>query len=199
MLQNLITAILAFASTNVDDIFILMLFFGGGKLSPSRIIIGQYLGISALVITAFAGAYLGGFFDPRYVGFLGLFPIYLAVKQFIGLSKNHPPEAEEETALKTSGVLSGILAVAGVTIANGADNIGVYVPLLATMTALEKSQLIVVFFVMTFLWCVLAKYLAARPVIARQLGRYGHIIMPIVLLALGMYILVESDSLSILF
>jgi cadmium resistance protein CadD (predicted permease) len=201
MLQNLITSVLAFVSTNVDDIFILILFFAGGKLRPSHIVAGQYFGIAALVITAFAGAYLGGFFDPRHVGLLGLFPIYLAVKQFIELSKNQPSEAEtgEETALKTSGILSGILAVAGVTIANGADNIGVYVPLLATMSALEKSQMIVVFFVMTFLWCMLAMYLASRPVVARQLSRYGHIIMPVVLLALGVYIIAESNALSLFF
>jgi len=201
MLQNLITSILAFASTNVDDIFILMLFFGGRRLRSSSIVLGQYLGIAALVVTSFAGAYLGGFFDPRYVGFLGLFPIYLAVKQFIALLKARSGEAEEEEEpeVNAAGIFSGILAVAGVTVANGADNIGVYIPLLATMTAAAKTQMIVVFFAMTYVWCALAKYLAARPIIARQLSRYGHIIMPVVLLALGIYILWESNSLSMLF
>jgi len=197
MLQNLITSVLAFASTNVDDIFILMLFFGGGRLRASSIIPGQYLGISALVVTSFAGSYLGGFFDPRYVGFLGLFPIYLAVKQFIRLMKAQPDEAEtgEESVVQTSG----ILAIASVTIANGGDNIGVYIPLLSTMTAPQKTQLIIVFAIMTWLWCLLAKYLASHPLIARQLSRYGHIIMPVVLLTLGIYILAESNSLSLIF
>ena len=201
MLQNLITSILAFASTNVDDIFILMLFSGGRKLRSSSIFLGQYLGIGALVVTSFAGAYLGGFFDPRYVGFLGLFPIYLAVKQFIALLKTPSGEAgtEEEPEVNATGIFSGILAVAGVTIANGADNIGVYVPLLATMTAAEKTQLIVVFAIMTYLWCLAAKYLASHPLIARQLSRYGHIIMPVVLLVLGVYILMVSRSLSLVF
>jgi len=200
MLQNLITSILAFASTNVDDIFILMLFFGGRRLRSSSIVLGQYLGIGALVVTSFAGAYLGGFFDPRYVGFLGLFPIYLAVKQFIALLKARSGEAEEEEEpeVNAAGIFSGV-AVAGVTVANGSDNIGVYIPLLATMTAAAKTQMIVVFFAMTYVWCALAKYLAARPIIARQLSRYGHIIMPVVLLALGIYILWESNSLSMLF
>ena len=201
MLQNLITAILAFASTNVDDIFILILFFGNRRLRPFTIITGQYLGIAALVVTALAGAYLGGFFDPRYVGLLGLFPIYLAIKQCIELLRTNSgkSDAEQDPTISTTGVLSGILAVTGVTIANGADNIGVYIPLLATLSAAEKIQLVIVFAILILVWCLLAKYLASRPLIARQPGRYGHVIMPVVLLILGAYILIESNSLSLIF
>lgn len=58
MLNNIITSIVAFASTNVDDIFILMLFYGSRKFKPFKIILGQYLGIAILVITSFIGAYI---------------------------------------------------------------------------------------------------------------------------------------------
>lgn len=190
-LQSLLTAVLAFVSTNIDDIFILMLFYSNGRFRESTIVIGQYLGIASLVIVSLIAAYIGGFFDQRYVGLLGLFPIYLGVRQVVSVFKKD--DEEEETNIK-----SGVLAIAGVTIANGADNIGVYVPLLSTMSIVEKIQLLVVFAIATFLWCMAAKYLAHHPLIAKQLSRYGHLITPVVLIFLGVFILFESGTFSLL-
>lgn len=191
-LQSLLTAVLAFVSTNIDDIFILMLFYSGRKFRNSSILLGQYLGITTLVLISLVAAYIGGFFDQRYVGLLGFFPIYLGIRQVISLLANDEPDDEETPAS------SSIIAVAGVTIANGADNIGVYVPLLSTMTWMEKVQLLVVFAIATYLWCMAGKYLANHPLIAKQLSRYGHLVTPIVLISLGIFILVESNVFSLL-
>lgn len=190
MLEHLFTSLLAFISTNIDDLFILMLFFGGRRISHSHIIAGQYLGISVLIAVSFAGAFIGNFVDQRFVGLLGFFPIYLAVKQVILLLRNK--ENEEQSVPKSQG----ILAIAGVTIANGGDNIGVYIPLLTTMTIQEKILLVIVFMILTYTWCLAGKYLASRPLIARQLDRFGHILMPVVLILLGVFILTETGTLS---
>lgn len=196
VIKNSITSLLAFVSTNIDDIFILMLFYGGRRQKPVSIVLGQYLGIGILVLGAFAGAAIGSLFDQRYTGLLGLFPIYLAVKNAIQAWKG--PETSENDPTSAEGA-TGILAVAGVTIANGADNVGVYVPLLTTMSVVEKVNMVVVFAVMTYVWCQAARYLAGHPLIARQLDRYGHVITPIVLFTLGVFILLESGSLSLFF
>ncbi|MGC3944375.1 MAG: cadmium resistance transporter [Chryseolinea sp.] len=195
MVQNLVTSILAFAATNIDDIFILMLFYGNKSIKPRNILMGQSLGIGTLVLASYIGSFIGNFVDQRFIGLLGLFPIYLAVKHVIDLFGNNVDSNDEsQTALKSTG----ILAIAGVTIANGGDNVGVYVPLLTTMGNFEKIQLLIVFAAMTYVWCAIAKYLANRPVIARQLDRYGHIAMPIVLFLLGVFILVKSGTFGLL-
>jgi cadmium resistance protein CadD (predicted permease) len=194
MIQTIITSMLAFASTNVDDIFILMLFFGSRANKPSTIFAGQYLGIGALLIISLVGAVIGNFVDQRYIGLLGLFPIYLAIKQVMELLRKGDHAEDHDVAVKSVTALS----VAGVTIANGADNIGVYVPLLTTMDLAAKIQLTVVFMVMVYLWCAAGKYLATHPLIARRLEKYGHVITPVVLFLIGGFILVESGSLSLL-
>jgi cadmium resistance transport/sequestration family protein len=197
MLQTIATSILAFASTNIDDIFILMLFYSQRRIRAINITIGQYLGIGALVAVALVASYVGGFFDQRYVGLLGLFPIYLAVGQFINLLKGKSDDdGNDETANVQNA--SGSIAVAGVTIANGADNIGVYVPLFTTMQWSEIIQLIVVFAIMVFIWCSVAQYLAGHPLIAKRLEKSGHVIIPFVLLLLGIFILFESGSFELI-
>jgi cadmium resistance protein CadD (predicted permease) len=39
----------AFVATNIDDIFVLMLFYANSKFKPFQIVLGQYLGIGLLV------------------------------------------------------------------------------------------------------------------------------------------------------
>lgn len=195
MIKHIITSLLAFVSTNIDDIFILMLFFSGRKFRESQIIIGQYLGIGFLVAVAFVGSYVGNFIDQRYVGILGLFPIYLGIRNIIEGLKKDRHAAEDKTAdIKTGS----IFAITAVTIANGADNIGVYIPLLTTMTVVEKVALVCVFAIMTYVWCLAGKYLSQHSLIARRLDKYGHVIIPVVLILLGIFILYESGTFSLL-
>jgi cadmium resistance transport/sequestration family protein len=195
MLQSLVTSLLAFVSTNIDDIFLLMLFFSSGRFKTSSIIGGQYLGIASLIVISLIGAFVGSLIDQRYVGLLGFFPIYLAIRQVVELVK-----AEKEE-VKSADLKSGfgVFAIAGVTIANGGDNIGVYIPLLSTMSTWDKILMGVVFAVMVWVWCIIARYLAYHPILANYLARYGHVIMPIVLFALGIFILHESKTASLLF
>jgi cadmium resistance protein CadD (predicted permease) len=188
-MQTILTSLLAFIATNIDDIFILMLFFGSRKFKNSSVFIGQHIGMAVLVALSFAGAFIGNFIDQRYIGLLGLFPIYLAVRQLYQLIYNG--KDDDDTELPAT---SGVLAIAGVTIANGGDNVGVYIPLLATMTLSDQVQMIIVFAILTYVWCLLGKYLAAHPLIAKRLDRYGHIVMPIVLFLLGVFILFESRT-----
>jgi cadmium resistance protein CadD (predicted permease) len=191
MLENIITSLLAFVSTNIDDIFILMLFYGRRKQKPIDIVLGQYLGIGTLVLVSFVGAAIGSLIDQKYIGLLGLFPIYLALKNVQQQGKWN-----DEVPLRTG---AGIIAIAGVTIANGGDNIGVYVPLLTTMTVVAKVYMVVVFAMMTYVWCMAARYLARHPVVASYLDRFGNIITPLVLFGLGIFILWESGSFLLFF
>jgi cadmium resistance protein CadD (predicted permease) len=126
-----------------------------------------------------------------YIGLLGLFPIYLALKNVL-----QQEESDDEAPLQ-AGV--GIISIAGMTIANGGDNIGVYIPLLTTMMAIGKVCMVVVFAIMTYVWCMAAHYLARHPVVARYLDRFGNIITPLVLFALGIFILWESGSFMLFF
>lgn len=193
LIQNLITSILAFASTNIDDIFILMLFYGSAKVRSSTIIIGQYVGIGFLFVVSLLASYIGNVVDQRYLGILGLFPIFLAIRHVMALIRSTNDD-DEAVNVKSSS----FLAIAGVTIANGGDNIGVYVPLLTTMTQAAKIQMAAVFLVMTYLWCWAGKYFASRPLVAHQLEKYGHVVMPVVLFLLGVFILTESHTFDLL-
>jgi cadmium resistance protein CadD (predicted permease) len=85
------------------------------------------------------------------------------------------------------------LSVTAVTFTNGGDNIGVYVPLFSKYnTGGQISGHIVVFMIMTAIWCMVAYYFVNHPLIVSRIRRIGNIVLPFVLIGLGTFILAES-------
>ncbi|WP_371778470.1 cadmium resistance transporter [Streptosporangium subroseum] len=184
-----------FAVTNIDDIVILALFFARGagqRGSTVRIVGGQYLGFAAILVVAVAAAFGATFLPESAIPYLGLLPLALGLKAAWQAWKNHRDEDDEEAEVKPGG--PGLPAVAAVTFANGGDNIGVYVPVFATAGIGGMSVYVVIFLILVALWCLAGRFFATRPVIAKALSRWGHILLPVVLIAIGALILIEGGA-----
>ena len=193
-MEVLLASITAFISTNIDDLFILTLFFGTKQIKQYQIIAGQFLGITTLIALSLLGSLLGLIIDVAYIGLLGLVPIYLGLKGIRSLI-NHDELNQTDEHVKTKE--NGVLAVAGVTVANGGDNIGIYIPLFSTLSLINKIVMVAVFLAMTYLWCLMAKYFTKHPLVAVAVDKYGHIVTPFVLISLGIYILYESNTIGL--
>jgi cadmium resistance transport/sequestration family protein len=206
-----IAAVASFAATNLDDIIILMIFFAQVDNSTFRrkhIIFGQYLGFFAIIIASLPGFFGGLIIDKKWIGILGLIPIIIGVNH---LNKNKQDENEiqavsEELNSETinpsrrsrfASILSPqTYKVATITFANGGDNIGIYVPLFASSSLVNLGVILTVFFLMVGIWCYTAYQLTRHPAIANILTRYGHRFVPFVLIALGIFILIDSGTFS---
>jgi cadmium resistance transport/sequestration family protein len=197
-MELVFASIVAFATTNIDDIFILTLFFGNRSYRSAHIVSGQFMGIIALITLAFAGSFIGLVIDLKYIGLLGIIPLYIGIKSVLS-RKNSKEESDSVDKLENSraGFYQSLL-VAGVTIANGGDNISIYIPLFATLTFCEKLVMISIFLIMTGLWCFLANYLSRRPAIKSSAEKYGHIATPFIFILLGIYIMYESGTFDLL-
>jgi cadmium resistance transport/sequestration family protein len=207
IVQAITTGTVAFAATNIDDIIILMLFFAqvNATFRPYHIVAGQYLGFLVLILASLPG-FVGGLFIPKaWIGLLGILPIIIGVSQLLNRDK---PDTDVQTlshqpvALTSRSPLSKLATlltpqtygVAAVTLANGGDNIGIYVPLFASCDLPMLLLVLAVFFVLIGVWCYVAYRLAQFRAIAHLLSRYGHAIVPFVLIGLGLFILLESKT-----
>jgi len=186
-----------FAVTNIDDILILALFFSQGAGVPGsarRVVLGQYLGFAALLAVAVAAAFGATFLPASVLPYLGLLPLALGLKAAWQAWKDHRDGGPEDEEARTEDGGPGPLEVAAVTFANGGDNIGVYVPVFATAGTGGMAVYAVVFLVLVAVWCFAGRFFATRPVVARALARWGHILLPLVLIAVGLLILVEGGA-----
>jgi cadmium resistance transport/sequestration family protein len=196
VLSTVAAAALAFAATNIDDIFVLMLFFAALNRGFSRwqIVAGQYAGFAALVALSLVG-YFARFIAPQeWIGLLGILPIIVGLKKLLELKR----QEHEEARVGKAGA-HAVFTVAAVTFANGGDNLGIYTPLFASLTFLELLVTLAVFFLLVAVWCALGYFLGRHPAVSKVLDKYGHILSPLVLIALGLYILIESGTFRLLF
>src|SRR5262252_9241077 len=185
MLATLGLAVVLFASTNIDDVFVLVGFFADPRFHARAIIVGQYLGIAALVAASILAAWLALALPTRYAGLLGLLPIAIGLKKLFSLRK--PARQDEASAPSRSG-LGNIAAVAAVTMANGGDNIGVYTPVFATVSGNELAIIVAAFAVMVAIWIAVAHWLVTHPMLGAPIRRFGQRLTPIVLIGLGVYV-----------
>lgn len=187
MIETLILGVGAFIGTNLDDMLIGTLLFATtkSKAETRSIVVGKYVGMAVLVSVSILAACGLQFLPPQYIRYLGLVPIALGIREAVRYLRNGA-EKDGEKEYKTGNQW---LNAALITIANGADNIGVYVPLFAGLEAWQMAEVVGVFAVLVAVWCYLGKKLSDLPVLKAWLDRYRQIIIPIVYVAIGLYVL----------
>lgn len=183
----------AFTATNIDDIFMLMMFFSSSMTFPvKQLVLCQYIGIGLLVAISALGSLISLAVPTYIIALLGIVPIVIGIKKLVVFRKKNESNSKQATHDKKKNNLI-FAAVAAVTFSNGGDNIGVYTPLFAKYNSLRQiTALTTIFMAMTAVWCITAYYLVNHPLVASKIRRIGHIILPFVLIGLGIYILIES-------
>ena len=183
----------AFAATNIDDIFVLMMFFSSSYMTfpVKQVVLGQYIGIGLLVAISALGSFISLAVPTYIIALLGIVPIVIGVKKLVVFRKKNESNSKQAVQNKKKNNLV-FTAVAAVTFSNGGDNIGVYTPLFAKYNSVSQiTALVTIFMAMTAVWCIAAYYLVNHPLVASKIRRIGHIILPFVLIGLGIYILTE--------
>jgi cadmium resistance protein CadD (predicted permease) len=186
-------AAVLFVATNIDDIFILLALFSNPSFRPAQVIAGQMVGMALVIALSVAGALLALVIAPAYVGLLGLVPLALGI---VKLVRKDTADDDNTTPEATSGALR-ILAVTAITVANGADNIGVYVPMFATAGRIHVAIYALTMLTLTAVLCWVAHALIQHPKLGPPIRRFARPVTPFVLIALGIYILVESHAFAI--
>jgi len=190
VVSTLAVALGAFAGTNLDNLLAL-----SGQLATTeesrhrRIAEGQVaatvviLGLSALAGVAFATV------PARLVGLLGLVPIGLGLRSAILLVRHR---ADDRSVPAVGGLVSSFL----VTLAIGADNVAVYVPVLATGTALAAGASLAVWLACDLGLVGVAAWLGRHPSTERVVERLGPLALPVLYVVIGVVVLVRAGTLG---
>ncbi|MBD2295516.1 cadmium resistance transporter [Anabaena sphaerica FACHB-251] len=215
-MNSLITAVsqgmIAFAATNIDDIIILLLLFSqiDHNFRRRHIFIGQYLGFAAIILLSLPGFFGGLVIKRELIGLLGLLPILIGIKQLLNREEENievqTVNADFVESSHPNSILSFLLSilhpntykVAAVTVANGGDNISIYIPLFAGQTFASLGIILAVFLGMVGVWCGIAYLLSRQAAIGYILSRYGKAVVPFVLIGLGLFIMYERGTFDLL-
>ncbi len=198
----IILGISTFVSTNIDDIFLLIVFFSNVlRYPPYQVVIGQYIGIGLLVAISIIFSLVSLVIPSFLIGLLGFVPIIIGIKKLIEkhnkeklmrIDSTNTNSFKNINKKKSSTSLLSFVSVPAVTVSNGGDNLGIYTPLFAVNNSIDHIIIfIVIFMIMTALWCSIGFYLVNHSFLANRIQRIGHIVLPFVLIGLGLYIIIE--------
>lgn len=190
---SIATAVGLFAGTNIDDVLVLALLSAssraGGRPKRWEIWAGQYAGFAVLVGLAFAAGRGLALVPERWLWLLALVPFGMGVGTLVAAVREARQGAEP--APPSPG---GALGIAGLTIADGADDIAAYTPFFATSAIGPVTVTLVVFAACVALWCLAGAWLTRHKRITSTLERYGRWILPAVFILLGCYVLNETAA-----
>ncbi|WP_392531689.1 cadmium resistance transporter [Nostoc sp. C117] len=213
LISTVIIGISAAFATTFDDNLYLTAFFGkvNHSFRPKHIIIGEFLGFTALVFASLPGFFGGMIIPSTWIGLLGLLPIAIGISNLISREEEgetvQAVSVDLPSPLKSGRQKKSLLAtirdpqtyrVSAVTIANGGNNIGIYVPLFASSSLPSLSVILCVCYLAIGVWCLLSYNLTRNPLMTPVLTRYGRKVFPFVLIYLGLSILIKSESYRLL-
>jgi cadmium resistance protein CadD (predicted permease) len=187
----ILTALSAFISTNLDDLFILAAFFANPEFGVKEVLLGQYLGF-IILLTVSSLAYFVQFLIPsHWISLLGIIPIIIGIRSLFHLKKSGTAGGERRDFSKYMGG-QRIMVVALVTIANGGDNLGVYMPLFASMNLMSLILTAIIFLIMVGGWCLFGFKLVNNRVLGTKIKDYGDHILPFVMIIIGLVIILKG-------
>lgn len=184
-----------FAGTNIDDIVVLAVLYIASDVTgrPRRwqIWVGQYAGIGVLTGISLVAAFGLTIVPRRWVWLLGWIPIVLGARKLVIAIR-----AYRRGERACPAVATGFAGVAGLTIANGGDNLAAYAPVFHTMSLGEMGLTVAVFAVLVAVWCAAGAWLVGRRHITAFVRRWGHWIIPVVYAGIGLYVFRKAGVLG---
>ncbi|MEX0381529.1 cadmium resistance transporter [Leuconostoc sp. MS02] len=176
-----------FIGVNLD--FFVILLFLLQKYRFRDNLIGYELGmLLVFAISAVAGQLIQTVIPTWTIGFLGLLPIYMGIKG----------EDDDDPSKSTSkkGMIAVLLMY---LISCGADNIAVYVPVLATMTTTAILLTTGYFIILTAISLILAYLFGQIPIIKHVFERWGSPISRIIYILIGLFVMFDTGLIQFIF
>jgi cadmium resistance protein CadD (predicted permease) len=207
----MVTGIATATATTFDDNIYLAMFFSrtNHRFRPIQIIVGEFLGFSVLVLISLSGFLLGRLCESAWLGLLGLLPIAIGVNTLLagstGASGQVRPVCGRRQWAEEGGpprpmTLGRALRdprthqVSAVSIANGGNNIAIYIPLFSSCSPGRLAVILLVCYAAIGLWCLNSWFLIRQPQIALWMSRVVARIAPFVLISLGLSILLRNGT-----
>jgi cadmium resistance protein CadD (predicted permease) len=148
--------------------------------------------------------------DHMWIGLLGFLPIAIGVNALLSRQSNDDGDEAvdisvanpsnphyrkvRQTSLWHTLRDPQTYKVSAVTLANGGNNLAIYIPLFASTTLPRLSIILAVCYAAIGLWLTLSYSLIRQPHAAFVMARYVRRAFPFVLIWLGANILIDSGS-----
>ena len=189
----ILVSVISFLATNQENLFILLAYFHHPQYSFRAISMG-YVAITGLILlTSYGFSQIAQVMPSFSIHYLGFLPIILGTWELLKLlrkSQNYQSEAAVPSGMINS--FNGAINVGIATLASSGDSLVVYTSLFADTQYSADSIILFTGIGISMLWVTFAGRLSRHPWISAQLHRWGDYLLPFFLIAVGLFILMDT-------
>ena len=178
----------SYAATNIDNLTILVSWMLAGKIPFAGIARGYTLAAVAVLAISIILGLSSNVIPIEFIGYLGVIPIGLGIYTLVGQIRGRSPQVDADTG---SGAVLGIAAI---LIANSADSIIIFSPMLADSQATIDLYIASAFVVVAAAWFWMAKVASQRAAKFDAVTRVAGWIAPLFMIYVGIYILMDTAT-----
>ncbi len=192
----------AFVSTNVDAFLLLVANVARAPRSRGAVAGGFVAATAVVLACAWGVAAASKVIPPTHAGLIGLVPLAMGVKQMVDLVRRRlaaqaagaapASQSSASRARAEDSVRLGEVLVLHLTMS--ADNLAVYSALLTDTLPHLRPVIAATTLALTVVWAALARAALRIPVLSGVLLRWGHGLMAVLLVCVGIYILADTDT-----
>lgn len=186
-----------FLATNVDNLLILMGLLAAEADRRRGIFVGFALAAAGVLLLALLCGLAGTLVDPAWLGYLGLLPVALGCRQLyltIRYAASGPPNPRDHGDQPVNPAAGSGLSAFLLMASNSGDSFALFLPLFAESRFEALIVEVSVCILMILLWCLLAGRAAETPSIANRLQRHGRYLVPLLMIAVGVYVLLDTGT-----
>ena len=213
LIETIKIGLAAAVATTFDDNIYLTGFFSevNRTFRPKHVVVGELIGFTALISISLVGFLIGLAISSDWIGLLGILPILIGLNNLRLLIVNKDESVENKSAnLKQNARFRGFdsrerslldiiqdrqtYSVSAVTISNGGNNLGIYIPLFASSSLQSLAVIVPICYLIVCTWLFMSYHLTRTPGIALVLSRYASKLFPFVLMWLGLRIILDNES-----
>jgi cadmium resistance protein CadD (predicted permease) len=188
--SSLALGITGVVGTNLENVVVAVAMFCRQTSNPV-LAIGFFAGLSAMLVFSWLSGSAMGMLPTQYLGLLGLVPIALGIRELLRTHDGQPEKAiveNQQTAVKSTAVLALLM------VANGADTIAVFAPLIAESEATDRVVITVAYLLASALLAWISVQVCTHPRLTGPIQRYGGRIAPFAMIGIGVYILLNTGT-----
>ena len=186
-----LASVAAFVATSVDNLVLLTGFRASGSPQRGAVGGGYFAAVMVVSLLSLVVAAITDDFIPFPLGWLGLAPIAIGV--WAGIAALRPP-AVPETGAPTTREGVGFVGVFLTMLANSGDSLVVFTALQGDTRSWLDAVAFGTFLAMAGLWAWLSKVMTRHPRLRGPMETFGRFGLPILLVLVGLYILMDSPS-----
>jgi cadmium resistance protein CadD (predicted permease) len=172
----------AFLSTSLDSMVFMVPALAVYRRPAIRLLGGYLVAMTVIIALSWALGTAGEAVLPVDPGILGVIPLGMGIVLLVRRATRRHEAVLESSSLGPGGLLV-------MTFSLSADNFGVFIPLFADTADVADRLVAATLLLSAVVWSGLALALSQRRVIRSAVRKWGEVLVPFLLIAVGAYIL----------